>query len=363
MLVTLLVILAASCTEEKRYRILSSLFDGVPPLGGGTSQTGSSNSLRPARPGEESLMYAHEPVAKRQCVKCHGDNLKGNFSREVQLEAPVPDLCFGCHEEMASLEGWVHGPVAAGDCLMCHEPHRSKNQHLLKYPVPDMCFRCHDPKAIAEIPNHGEPVFKKCLLCHFGHTSQSRYLLRSKIPDLTALQQWANQPSDQAQPGSADQVALEAAGKIRDGRSIEEMLADVQDFVKKDQIDQAKSYVKAIMQSSAYTDAQKRSIVPALLRLQEQLGPVAVKPAEPLPPKQQQTPQVPEDRTELGHKQMLSPEQTGALYMLSLESYKAGELLKAKSGFQKVLYEGTVPEPVKQAIRRYLSDIDKALSR
>ena len=117
-------------------------------------------------------MYVHEPQRERQCERCHGEEQEENFSREVELITPVPDLCFECHTDMLSLEGWIHGPVTTGDCLECHEPHRSRNRGLLKWPIPDMCFSCHDSQAIALIENHGQDFYAKCGACHSGHTSQ-----------------------------------------------------------------------------------------------------------------------------------------------------------------------------------------------
>ncbi|HCW93030.1 MAG TPA: cytochrome C, partial [Flexistipes sinusarabici] len=43
---------------------------------------------------------------------------------------PFSDTCLSCHKDLNNLlesMDYVHGPVAAGYCTICHSPHKSTN--------------------------------------------------------------------------------------------------------------------------------------------------------------------------------------------------------------------------------------------
>ena len=61
----------------------------------------------------------HEPF--KDCVACHGEQAGDSQNEPI---APAPQLCYRCHKEYAELDGWKHGPVAMGQCLLCHKPHK-----------------------------------------------------------------------------------------------------------------------------------------------------------------------------------------------------------------------------------------------
>ncbi len=176
----ILFLLVASCEEEGRHQVLTFFFDGVPPLGGTVSATKSSdpNSKAAGAPAVETWSV-HEPV--KDCTQCHGQQPRRGFSSKVQLVAEVPRLCQQCHSKFTALEGWVHGPVAAGDCLLCHNPHRTRTEALLKKPIPELCYQCHETRAIHLIDKHDQPSHAHCTDCHEGHASVTKPLLRSTI--------------------------------------------------------------------------------------------------------------------------------------------------------------------------------------
>jgi predicted CXXCH cytochrome family protein len=171
-----------SCNEAEQHEMLTFFFDGVPPLGGELAGTGYADASDPnAAPDPnappEFVWYQHEPSLG--CEACHGDRKKRGFSRQVNLVAPVPDLCYQCHEELRDLPGDVHGPVAVGVCTFCHEPHRTRNEHLLKKPVPELCYQCHDPAVIEYFDSHhAEESYANCNRCHEGHASEEPGLLK-----------------------------------------------------------------------------------------------------------------------------------------------------------------------------------------
>ena len=62
---------------------------------------------------------------------------------QQQLRAAmVNEVCYRCHAEKRGPFLWMHAPVAM-NCLNCHLPHGSVNQHMLVINMPVLCQRCH----------------------------------------------------------------------------------------------------------------------------------------------------------------------------------------------------------------------------
>jgi predicted CXXCH cytochrome family protein len=118
----------------------------------------------------------HEPF--KDCVACHGEESQQATADNPHIVAAVPTLCYGCHKKYVSPDGWLHGPVATGDCLLCHEPHKTKNKSLLIKTTPDLCYRCHETKMLKLVANHSGKSYAHCSDCHEGHTSPGRMLLK-----------------------------------------------------------------------------------------------------------------------------------------------------------------------------------------
>lgn len=126
----------------------------------------------------------HEPI--KNCVSCHGERWEQASTDQPNLVAPVPKLCYGCHKEFISLEGWVHGPVATGNCLLCHVSHEANNKSLLSKPIPELCYQCHGAGMLQSVANHSDKSYDKCNDCHEGHTSPGRMLLKQDFLDTDA---------------------------------------------------------------------------------------------------------------------------------------------------------------------------------
>jgi predicted CXXCH cytochrome family protein len=173
-----MLLLPAGCDDEGRHQALSFFFDGVPPRR--SAAAGKESSVAPeektAVGAPVSNWHLHEPI--KDCTTCHGNQPRRGTSRKVQLVAQVPQLCYRCHDDSSASAGWVHGPVATGDCLLCHEPHRTRTEALLRKAAPDLCFLCHEPQAILAIQGHAEPSYGRCVDCHEAHASQGRNLLK-----------------------------------------------------------------------------------------------------------------------------------------------------------------------------------------
>jgi predicted CXXCH cytochrome family protein len=182
------ILLLSSCDEVGRHKTLTFFFDGVPPLRSAVSESAASVAKGPkASPSTPATnWHVHEPV--KDCTVCHGNQPRRGTSPKVQLVARVPQLCYQCHPGPAALEGWVHGPVATGDCLLCHEPHRTKAESLLRKPIPELCFQCHEPRAVHAIQGHAEPSYEHCVDCHEGHAGAKKSLLKPAFLEAPAGQ-------------------------------------------------------------------------------------------------------------------------------------------------------------------------------
>lgn len=120
---------------------------------------------------------AHGP--ERKCELCHGKRDQEQIaSAEVKLVAKLAKLCLRCHPEAdySTSKEVVHGPLAVAECLFCHDPHLSKNEHLLKKLPPELCCGCHEKEAVEAIPDHSGAT--GCLSCHTGHSSPKKGLLK-----------------------------------------------------------------------------------------------------------------------------------------------------------------------------------------
>ncbi len=166
------------CQAPTRYRVLCLLFDGVPPPAGMEPCDGAPGAVdggtASARPKNEvALRYAeHGPYAAKLCEGCH-------LRQTNKLLMPVEDLCLNCHTLDTSVKN-MHGPLAAGGCVVCHNPHGSGNQYLLVSKPTEFCMYCHKQEDILkkEVHKAGE---NGCTTCHDAHGSDNAYLLRSTI--------------------------------------------------------------------------------------------------------------------------------------------------------------------------------------
>ena len=132
------------------------------------------------------------------CTTCHAEldasstphKAKGKAPKGLSVEGPA--LCAKCHDDKLFEGKLVHGPVAAGMCMGCHNPHSSDNQGLLKKKPAALCLDCHPdiakgPHVIAGFSRSGHPLGndKKeaadplrpgktfyCASCHEPHRSE-----------------------------------------------------------------------------------------------------------------------------------------------------------------------------------------------
>lgn len=163
-------ILGLGCNAGARYTVLSVFFDGVkpPPPEGETAakQLAGAGATRSRHTGYRE----HGPYAAKLCNACH---VAGTLSELVESRE---QLCLRCHE-LTLDKKYVHGPLASGGCLACHDPHSSQYRYFLLSESDSFCFRCHESGALERIPAHAN-AGEECTGCHDPHMSDKKYLLR-----------------------------------------------------------------------------------------------------------------------------------------------------------------------------------------
>jgi len=121
----------------------------------------------------------HAPVAGGMCTTCHEFSGSGEEMKVALVGGAVSDntapLCTMCHDDVAAaLETeHTHAPAASGDCVLCHNPHRSDHEHLLNSPQVELCTMCHGDVATAleTAYAHAPAASGECTLCHNPHGS------------------------------------------------------------------------------------------------------------------------------------------------------------------------------------------------
>lgn len=169
-----LLFVLAACSPDSRYRVLSTIFDGVPdPNATVVSNDTISNEqsgLMNIGVNTSSSINLHYPFQEKECNSCHLPNSMGQLSQEQ------PDLCYTCHDDFSNTYKVVHGPVAGGYCTTCHEPHKSKNKALLKREGQDLCLHCHVPADVLVNETHSELDGMNCTECHNPHGGSDRFM-------------------------------------------------------------------------------------------------------------------------------------------------------------------------------------------
>src|SRR5574340_137153 len=122
--------------------------------------------------------FVHGPVAVGDCGVCHRETAKHKFT-------PIKDVgaqCYACHDKVDSKKT-VHKPVKSGTCTKCHNPHQSPNKYMLLGAGAQLCFKCH-PKSMTEGKfQHGPVAVGDCSMCHSSHQSDFPMLLQAQAND------------------------------------------------------------------------------------------------------------------------------------------------------------------------------------
>jgi predicted CXXCH cytochrome family protein len=175
--------LLGGCSPITRHKVLSTVFDGVPSLPPPQEfcedyAAKAVASLRNEMEGKnkpvgETTNSSHPPYDEKKCDSCHNKTTNSGF-----VVGSKNELCFVCHIGFGK-GAYVHGPVAVGDCLACHDPHTAQQPRLLKTRPADICTKCHKEKRQAESlhtlsSTHG----LICVNCHNPHAGNVHFFLK-----------------------------------------------------------------------------------------------------------------------------------------------------------------------------------------
>jgi len=148
---------------------------------------GSSADLEEA--GTLSCLVCHQNLREKfrkhtkfenaSCLTCH--DLDHDLSASGGENVLASNLCFRCHEDKIGRFGqsYVHGPVAGGNCTICHSPHGSQYEKNLNSPSQILCYTCHDDVEDQLNKKVVHPPFERgwCVKCHDPHSTNNKWVL------------------------------------------------------------------------------------------------------------------------------------------------------------------------------------------
>lgn len=121
----------------------------------------------------------HSKMADKDCKLCHLQ--EGDTTDRHIIRKPSSGKCFSCHKDKIESfnQKYVHGPVAGGACVVCHDPHGSKYEHSLNNAEEILCFGCHEfTKEFTTMPVQHPPFATgRCGRCHDPHATANRWVL------------------------------------------------------------------------------------------------------------------------------------------------------------------------------------------
>ena len=150
------------------------------------SYADDANCTKKCHSKKTAKKYLHGPVAANECAICHGTNPKHAEKPKKNKFKPIEDVaakCFECHDKFKAKK-LTHAPVEDGDCLACHDPHSSDYKFQLAGKGGDVCFGCHDEDIIKDKFVHGPAAVGGCVACHEPHTADYEKNLRAKGSEL-----------------------------------------------------------------------------------------------------------------------------------------------------------------------------------
>lgn len=180
LLLLLLLGFYVSCSSERKFRILSVFFDGVPPPPGDVEMeadslltgTASGSGVDALAARRRPQFFLHEVYREKACDSCH------NLDEGNRLVEEPPELCYTCHDDYREQWANLHGPVSAGLCVTCHNPHLAKYDKLLFAEGQKVCTKCHDRAAVFKNEVHADIEDTNCVECHNPHGGDEEFFLQ-----------------------------------------------------------------------------------------------------------------------------------------------------------------------------------------
>ncbi len=119
--------------------------------------------------GGEGFYQYHDGLEDGDCRECHSEGEK--WARG----GPEGQLCYSCHDRKDEAS-YLHGPVGAGQCTICHDPHGSPRHAFLKVAGRKLCVRCHNQPGSRTHVARG--ANRRCHDCHDPHGSEKQFFLK-----------------------------------------------------------------------------------------------------------------------------------------------------------------------------------------
>ncbi len=128
--------------------------------------------------------HSEHALADVGCADCHRMHPEGKPLNAL-LKKVDPQLCFDCHkEQMAQSNFPSRHPIKEGKmtCSDCHNVHSGSGLKTAER-VNDLCFNCHSRYQGPFIFEHA-PVQEDCTICHNPHGTVANNLLKQNEPFL-----------------------------------------------------------------------------------------------------------------------------------------------------------------------------------
>lgn len=164
----------------------------------GISEKSTSAQDKPSELSEQSCItsqchskidkekFVHGPIAAGECGICHGESPKHINNPGKYKFGAVDDVsgkCYECHDKFPPKE-FTHSPLEDGECTSCHNPHGSSYKFQLLSKGGELCFTCHDEGIVAGKYVHGPAAVGGCVACHDPHTADYQKNLKAEGPNL-----------------------------------------------------------------------------------------------------------------------------------------------------------------------------------
>ncbi|MCF8056818.1 MAG: hypothetical protein K9K37_09275 [Desulfocapsa sp.] len=161
-----------TCTECHRKRRGKIDFKRITPVRSNCT-TGNCHP----KMGKDAA-HVHGPVGAGVCISCHNPH---GSNEPLQMARTGQELCLVCHEAKRKEfeQEVIHPPVEEG-CVDCHDPHQSPMRFQLRGDskrVSSLCFNCHEEEIFTKKHQHGPVGVGDCIACHFPHASANETLL------------------------------------------------------------------------------------------------------------------------------------------------------------------------------------------
>ncbi|MGZ3694493.1 MAG: cytochrome c3 family protein, partial [Bdellovibrionota bacterium] len=157
------------------------------PLGAIAGPKSPTCSTSECHANIKNFTFLHGPVKANGCTVCHqlGEGHLNLPAKHPQLLA-IPkgnSTCLVCHDDKSGA-GFktIHKPLQEQGCTTCHNPHGSNFPKLQKQKsVADLCLSCHKEMKTQAHAGHGPVLMENtsCLTCHGPHFSHEKKLLKA----------------------------------------------------------------------------------------------------------------------------------------------------------------------------------------